>query len=164
MKMTYDQLASLAVDSIEAAFGISEEELAHVGESPVFDLGCDEGVSVEVYFDEPDFMRGYSDALSLSMFFCVTKEGAAIYAFIGSGCSNPELADEFTDRFMETTKFPGIWEVPNMCVPDDGLMLASDFSFTNEEELGEELVKRLSLFTNERFTNELRPFLHYFVD
>ena len=164
MTMTYDQLAPIVVDSIETAFGIPEEELAYVGEMPTFDLGCDEEVSVEVVFDEPAFMRGYSDAQSLSMYFCVTKHGAAIHAFIGSECSNPELADEFTDRFMETTKFPGMWEVPNMCVPDDGLMLTTDFSFTTVKGLGEEFVKRLSLFTNERFINELRPFLHYFED
>ncbi len=41
-------------------------------------------------------------------------------------------------------------------------MLTTDFTFNSERELGEEFAKRIGLFTDERFTNELRPFIHYF--
>ena len=164
MKMTYDQLVPIVVDSIEAALGVSYEELLSIGESPTFDLGFDQGVDVEVDFDEPFFMHKYYEGSILSMTFNVTKNDASIHAFIGTRCSNLDLAEEFVDRFMETTRFPGVWEAPQMCECDNGLMLTTEFSFATEKELCEELVKRLRLFTDERFTNELRPFIHYFED
>jgi hypothetical protein len=164
MQMTYNQLVPIVVDSIEAALGVSHEELVSIEEGPTFDLGFDQGVDVEIDFDEPFFMHKYYDGSIVSMTFNVTKNEAAIHAFIGTSCSNPDLADEFIDRFMETTRFPGMWGTPQMCESYSGLMLTTDFSFATEKELGEEFVKRLSLFTNERFTNEMRPFLHYFED
>ena len=164
MKMTYNQLVPIVVDAIEAALDVSEKELVSIGAGPLFDLGFDQGVDVEIDFDEPIFMHKYYGGSVLSMTFNVTKNDAAIHAFIGTRCSNCDLADEFIDRFMETTRFPGVWGAPHMCESDSGLMLTTNFSFSNEKELGEEFVKRLHLFTDERFTNELRPFLHYFED
>lgn len=164
MKITYNRLESIVVDSIEAAFGVSEKELASIGEAPAFELGIDRGICVEVDFGEPLFMHKYYGGCILSMTFNVTKNNAAIHAFIGSCCSNPDLANDFIDRYMETTRFPGMWSVSNMCECDSGLVLATDFSFSTENELAENFVKRLCFFNNERFTNELRPFLHYFED
>ena len=164
MQMTYNQLVPIVVDSIEAALGVSHEELAGIGEAPVFDLGFDQGVDVEVDFDEPFFMHEYYEGSIISMTFNVTKNDAVIHAFIGTNCSNPNLADEFIERYMETTRFPGMWGTPQMSESDSGLMLTTDFSFATEKELGEDFEKRLRLFTDERFTNELRPFLHYFED
>ena len=162
MKMTYDQLVPIVVDAIEAALGVSEEELVSIGETPVFDLGFDQGVDVEIDFDEPIFMHKYYEGSILSMTFNVTKNEASIHAFIGSDCSNPEMANEFIDRYLNTGRFGRTWGVPQMAERGIGLMLTTDFTFNSERELGEKFAKRLSLFTDERFTNELRPFIHYF--
>lgn len=164
MKMSYNQFVPIVADAIEAALGVSQEELDSIGEAPAFDLGFDQGVNVEVDFAEPAFMQGYYDGTALFMVFNVMKNEATVYAFIGDSCTNPDLADDFIDRYMETTNFPGMWCASQACECDSGLMLESRFSFLTEKELGGELVKRLRLFTNERFTNELRPFLHYFKD
>ena len=164
MKMTYDMLEQIVVNSIEEALGVSEEELEYIDEAPVFDLDSEEGTAVAVDFDVPTFMRKYYDGSILSMHFVVMQSKAAIHAFVGADCSNPDLANEFIERYMETARFSDVWGTPIMCEHGTGLMLTTDFSFATEKELGEEFVKRLSLFTNERFTNELRPFLHYFED
>ena len=162
MKMTYDQLVPIVVDAIEEALGVSEEELVSIGEAPVFDLGFDQGVDVEIDFDEPIFMHKYYEGSILSMTFNVTNDRAYIHTFIGSDCSNPDMANDFIDRYMDTARFSGVWEIPQMVERGMGLMLTTHFTFKSVRELGEELVKRLSLFTDEHFTNELRPFIHYF--
>lgn len=164
MEITYNRLVSIVADSIETALGVSGEELVSIGEAPKFELGIYQGIGVEVDFGEPLFMYKYYGGCILSMNFNVTNNNAAIHAFIGSCCSNPYLANDFIDRYMETTRFPGMWRIPHMCDCNSGLMLATEFYFGTEKELAENFVKRLSLFNNERFTNELRTFLHYFED
>ena len=168
MKMTYDHLSAIVVDSIETALGVSEEELVSVEESPVFDFGLDPefdlGVDVEVEFDEPFFMHPYYAGSFLSMIFNVTGDSATVHVFIGLSCSNPELANEFVDLYMDSTQFKDMWKSSQMCDAGDPLVLETSFSFESEAELSEELANRLALFTDERFTNELRPFIHYFED
>ena len=40
--------------------------------------------------------------------------------------------------------------------------LVTKFEFDDKNKLSEELVRRLELFADERFINELRLFIHYF--
>ncbi len=114
MQMTYHQLLPIVVDAIEAALGVSKEELVSIGGAPVFDLGFDQGVDVEIDFDEPIFMHKYYEGCILSMTFNVTKNEAAIHAFIGSDCSNPDMANDFIDRYLNTGRFGRTWGVPQM--------------------------------------------------
>ena len=164
MRITYEQLVVIVVDSIASALGVSEEELMSISEGLSLDLGFDQGVDVEVDFNEPIFMHRYYGGSRFSMMFNVTGDEAFVHAFIGANCSDPDIANEFVDRYMAHARFANVWRSPDMCERERGLMLASDFSFRSERELEAELTRRLALFVDEHFTNELRPFIHYFED
>ena len=128
-----------------------------------FDFGFDRSVNVEVDFAELSFMQDYYKGPTFSLTFKLADHFATICAFIGSDCSDPHLANDFLDRYAATTGFADTWSAPRMCERGCGLALATEFSFRGEGELGEEIAARLSLFADERFTNELRPFIHYFT-
>lgn len=163
MKNNYDKLLEVIADSISAAFGISKEEI-ELSDSPLFDIGDISGDNVEVALDVPDFMRRYYDGNDLMMMFNVDHGEVVMHVFIGGDCTDPDMANKFMDYYMETAKHSDVWGTPTMADTDFGLMLASEFTFKDEDEFISECTKRLALFTDDSFTNELRPFIHYFKD
>ena len=162
MEFTYNQLAAICTDSINKALGVSFDELFSITEPPVFDCGFESGTGVDIEFDEPLFMHKYYGGSWLKMMFTVADDMAFIHAYIGNDCDNPELANEFIDQYMDNAKFRDVWSVTQMAEQGCGLSIGTFFKINSESELREELVNRLRLFTDDRFTNELRPFIHYF--
>ena len=79
----------------------------------------------------------------------------------GNRCTDPELATEYADRYMNT-RWGRIWSIEDEFDPYTGMTLTTSFSALDEKELRENLTERLSLFDDDRFSNELRPFIHYF--
>ena len=81
--------------------------------------------------------------------------------YFGNRCTDPELATEYADRYMNT-RWGRIWSIDDEFDPYTGMTLTTSFSAFDEKELRENLTERLSLFDDDRFSNELRPFIHYF--
>lgn len=163
MFIEIDDFVLTVSEAIENALGISMDELSCIG--PAFALGADfdSSSAVEVEFDGASFMSDYYNGNKISLVVeCLDHDNMVMHMFIGSDCSNPMVADEFIDRYMMTTKFPGMWGMPHACAHDCSLMMTSKFTSSDKSELYDKICERLSLFTEERFTNELRPFLHYY--
>lgn len=161
---TYEGLLAIVLESIEEAVGVSEEDLLSIGETPSFDSEFDPGITIEVDFDHPQFMLDYYRSSRVSLSCNVADNKAEMRLFLGTDCTNPLLANEFLERYMETTRYKSIWEPCQSAERGYGLSLSSRFEFRDDNDLLSEFIQRLSLFNEERFTNELRPFIHYFED
>lgn len=162
MSITCDQLICVAIESIEIALGVTEEGLLSICESCDLDLGFGDSADVEVDFDDTDFMSRYYGGRRLSMTFSVLDNKATVNVTVGDDCSNPAMANEFIRRYMNGSEYRDVWHTPRMADRGSGLLLRSQFAFKDEMELTTELAKRLVLFKHDCFTNQLRPFIHYF--
>ena len=150
-----EKLLLLTTNALEEALEISSDEISNIET-----FGTD--YSLEMDLDGASFVREYYKGERVSI--SVEDEGdrAILRVFFGGGCKNPRLADEFIDRYLKTTRYPGIWNVPQSSGENYSLMLETRFRYDSSYVFSYELSDRLSLFANERFTNELRPFIHYF--
>ena len=163
--ISYEDLERIALGAIEEALDTDDRELLSIGEAPCFDIfGIGEGVEIEIEFDNPTFSYPYYDGERVSLSLNVSAGEATLNVMMGIACSNPTLANEFIEMYMRSSRYKNVWQVTAMAEADSGLMLSAGFSFDGERELSEKLSETLSLFKNERFTNELRPFIHYFGD
>lgn len=162
MKLTYYYLLSIVTEAVELAYGISESEIYSISE--ILTLGEDfsEGVGVEIDLDHPWFTDAYCKNARVNISVEVIDNCVTAHMIIGESCSNPEMAEEFMGRYTEITKFPRTWLILHTPSSDCGLILTTKFEFDDKNKLSEELVRRLELFADERFINELRLFIHYF--
>ena len=162
MGITCDQLISVALESIETALGVTEDGLLSICESDNLDLGFGDGADVEVDFDDTDFMSHYYGGKRFSILFSTSGNKATVNVTFGDDCTNPAMANEFIRRYMNNSEFRDIWRTPHMADRGGGLLLRTQFIFREDTDLAEELTKRLVLFIGDCFTNQLRPFIHYF--
>ena len=162
MNVTYEKLEFIINNSLEDALDVSVDDIQCSNDDIACSILDDIGASIWVEFEDLSFVSDYFNGESLSMCFNVSDDKCFISALFGTECSNPAMADEYTERYIEHSKFSGIWGPPNMAEPETGLMLASDFKYESEYDLGEQITQRLRIFTDERFANDLRPFIHYY--
>ena len=154
-----EKLIFLLTNALEEALEVSSDQIASID---TFNHSFDADASVELDFEDACFMHEYYNGKRLSVSLEVEGEMVVLRIFVGEGCKNPRLADEFIDRYLQTTRYAGIWSVPQSSAENCSLMLETRFRCNSQDVLISELVDRLSLFSYERFTNELRPFIHYF--
>ena len=162
MNMTYDSISTILTDVFESAFedsGSYPTSFSDVGMSEIFP---DDELDVAAYFDGPAFMKEYFNSSPVILEVKINGDEAQLIVFAGRSCSDPAMANEFIARYNDTTRFPGIWECCEPSRRNSELKLESRFEFDSEEEFRDELAQRLMLFGEDRFSNELRPFLHYF--
>lgn len=160
-KLHYDELLPIVLESLNDALCVSEDEL--LGISTFFDDIFDDS-SVDMDFDGPSFMSDYycGKNMSLSVSYPPKSTSALdVRLQIGSKCTNPSIANELIDRYMKT-KFSSYWSIPLHADNDSGLMMHARVDFSDSGKIYDELYRVLKMFENERFTNELRPFIHYF--
>ena len=95
--------------------------------------------------------------------FNLEGDDAVVHAFVGCGCSDIAAAEEAADDYCAQGSYSDVWGIPTY-PGDSGVMLTTQFSVSNEHQLREQLLLRLSLFTNPRFAEDLRPMLQYYQD
>ena len=158
MKITYSKFDSIVTDVLQSALAISLE--AEVEEGCPAEKATEASFSMEVELDDTDLELF---PVPVRFFFDLEGDDAVVHAFVGCGCSDLEAAGEASDDYNVKGSFSDVWSIP--CYPDDsGVMLTTQFSVSNEHQLKEQLLLRLSLFTNPRFAEDLRPILQYYQD
>lgn len=161
-KMSPESISEMLTGVFEDIFEDSAccpTSYSDVGLSEIFP---EDELDVAAYFDGPGFMRDYCSAEPVIFEVKIDENEAELLLSAGRSCSDPALADEFIDRYLDGTRFPGIWKCNGSVSKSNGLTLNSVFEFGTAAEFRDELIKRIGMFADDRFTNELRPFLHYF--
>lgn len=162
MKITFDELKDLTLTAAKEGFVMDDSEIYSIFEVPgIGDPMFDGDAEIEIDID-PCFMYEYYKGLHLLVTVSVKDSEATAHICIGYGCKDPELANEFIDRYATASRYREIWQSTDECEKERGLLLTTRFDFSSEDELLEGLTERFALFRNDRFTNELRPFIHYF--
>jgi hypothetical protein len=167
MGVSEKELLRLSLDAITEALEVYEEDIPSYDANYIPDPCFGDSVTIDVDFEGASFMKEYFRGKQASLSIEVITDysyspQAKLVMLIGNSCTNPKVANEFIDRYMDTSNYSNTWSMPFSADDSGGLMLSSSYELDSIDELYEELVERLSLFQNERFTNELRPFIHYF--
>ena len=63
--------------------------------------------------------------------------------------------------YMDHAEWASVWKIPYEAERGSGLVLTTKIQ--NMNVLAQELRVRIGMLNNELFTNELRPFIHYFI-
>ena len=162
MYYTDDELLIFTLDVLEEALETSEKDLSNYTVTPLPDVGFGNSVDIEIDFCGNTFMKEYYQNDKITLTVGIECDRAKMSLLIGYSCKNPSLANEYVDRYMKNMYYSQIWYMPLRAERDCGLRMDSEIFFESLEELRVAMTKRLALFKNDRFTNELRPFIHYF--
>lgn len=173
MEINYNDLLSTVLVSIEEALGVGEDGLGGIyvqdedgnfydSDSEFYIPGFGDGeAGVDVEFSDLSFMSDYYNGDKVSMSFNVEEDKAVIFMHVGSDCSNPAIANEEIERYHDSMSCD-TWCSPYMFERGMGLMLVYEFKYKTLEGIRAGFTKGLSLLVDDRFTNRLRPFIHYF--
>ena len=163
METTYEECLSLVINALEEALEITEPDMQSISATPAVDPDDpDESLVVEITLERPAFSADYCKSRDITLSFCMAEGEADVSLLLGNNCKNPAMANEFLDRYEETTRFPSMWRPRYLAEAGSGLALHTRFAFESEQECYFKTVHCLSLLADERCTNEWRPFLHYF--
>jgi hypothetical protein len=88
---------------------------------------------------------------------------ATLAVSFGRFCADPTLASEYAERASSAIAAFG-WQMNTSFIRQSSLTLSTQISYTSEDDLFASVIDRLMMLFNDRFINELRPFLHYFND
>ena len=185
MKIDYNDLLSCVLGALESSLGVTEEGISGISEGlsldftddfdgldgnfdfddGFYDGDCECGrsnVSVEVEFGDTAFASDYFRGQTISASFDFDGTTAAVRMFFGASCTDPAIANEFMDFYALNSRYAKLWKCDLSAESDAGLVLKSEFAAVDPMELEKGIAKRMALFANPRFTNWLRPFIHYF--
>ena len=95
--------------------------------------------------------------------FNVEGDTATFSVSFGRYCHDAELAEEYAKRAQPFLNALG-WSILEEYTPMSSFIISNTFSFSNEGDLLQKLIKRMYELRDFRMTSELLPTLHYFDD
>lgn len=162
MNYTQDEMVQSVIQVVEA-LGISENELESIGLVETAEPFFGRGDVVEADFAPftlgADYFKGLRSYATVEFL----PKKATLCVNFGQMCKNPAVANHFMEKYMKYSDSFHIWQIPCEATEDRGLVLCTAVGGETLEEITEEMAKRLSMLGDEMFTNELRPFIHYFI-
>ena len=158
---TEEEIVESLIEAIEDGVGVSHMELESVGVVAHEELFFDRGTIVEADFVTPTFNSDYFSGSRMKLSLEVKPKSATLCAIFGEDCKNPAVANRFMGAYMDHAEWASVWKIPYEAERGCGLVLTTKIQKMNV--LAQELKARIGMLNNELFTNELRPFIHYFI-
>lgn len=164
-ELLYEDLVIMVTDVLCEVFDLDESSLCSISGLIDEDVSCDDISCIEMDVDDMyaisyDYLRSRNKLISIT----VGRVRASVSITLGTRCRKPEMARRFISSYSQNARYAHVWRVEEDVDVRSGLTMKAKLEYSNISELQDKLTEVFSLLTNDEFTNELRPFSHYFND